>query len=148
MMFVTDQDVFFSASASSISKQKDFSVFFMKFIFFIFYIKSSRCMSRNIPGVNFLNILCTNFLYEHCFDSFFYVHVTREKLLKRCLYEKFERKMLMKLTPSSPTERAHVRHPCWKKREELVDFGFSMKVVNQYFMFNILKIKYKHLKLA
>jgi len=30
---------------------------------------------------------------------FFYVHVTRKKLPKRCLYEKFARKTLMKLTP-------------------------------------------------
>jgi len=34
-------------------------------------------------GVNFINILCTNFSYKHHFGSFFYVHVTREKLLKR-----------------------------------------------------------------
>jgi len=31
--------------------------------------------------------------------SFFYLHVTREKLPKRLLYEKVARKMLMKLTP-------------------------------------------------
>jgi len=41
-------------------------------------------------------------LYEHCFSSFFYVHlhvtVTREKLPKQRSYEKFVRKMLMKLT--------------------------------------------------
>jgi len=39
--------------------------------------------------VNFINILRTNFLYECRFGSFFYVHVTREKLPKRCSYEKF-----------------------------------------------------------
>jgi len=50
------------------------------------------------PGVNFINILCTNFLYKHLFCSFFYVHVTRSKLPKQRLYEKFARKMLMKLT--------------------------------------------------
>jgi len=30
------------------------------------------------PIVNFINILCTNFLYGLRFGSFFYVHVTRE----------------------------------------------------------------------
>jgi len=49
-----------------------------------------------LPGVNFINILCTNFLYECCFGSFFYIHVTREKLPKRHLYKKFVRKILMK----------------------------------------------------
>jgi hypothetical protein len=32
----------------------------------------------NGPGVNFINVLCTNFSYKRRFDSFFYVHVTRE----------------------------------------------------------------------
>jgi len=50
------------------------------------------------PGVNFINILLTNFSYKGHFGSFFYVHVTREKLPKRHSYEKFVRKMLMKLT--------------------------------------------------
>ncbi len=49
------------------------------------------------PGVNFINILHTIFLYERQFGSFFYVHVTREKLPKQRLFEKFVRKMLMKL---------------------------------------------------
>ncbi len=41
------------------------------------------------PTVNFINILLrTIFLYERCFGSFFYIHVTREKLLKRHSYEK------------------------------------------------------------
>jgi len=54
---------------------------------------------RRTPVVNFINILHTNFLYERRFSSFFYVHVTREKLPKRHSYKKFARKMLMKLTP-------------------------------------------------
>ncbi len=49
-------------------------------------------------GVNFFNILRTNFLYEHRFGSFFYVHVTREKLPKPFSYEKRSGIMLMKLT--------------------------------------------------
>jgi len=55
-------------------------------------------------GVNFINVLGTNFSYEHCFSSFFYVHVTREKLLKQRSYEKFASKMLTKLTPDWPTK--------------------------------------------
>jgi len=35
-----------------------------------------------------------------CFGSFFYVHVTREKLAKQRSYENFVSKMLMKLTTS------------------------------------------------
>jgi len=49
--------------------------------------------------LNFINILCTNFLYRSLFGSFFYLHVTRENLPKRHSYEKFAHKMLMKLTP-------------------------------------------------
>jgi hypothetical protein len=51
-----------------------------------------------LTGVNFISFLHTNFSYEHCFSSFFYVHVTRAKLPKRHLFKKFARKMLMKLT--------------------------------------------------
>jgi len=38
------------------------------------------------------------FLYKSAFRSFFYFHVTREKLPKRFWYKKRSRKMLMKLT--------------------------------------------------
>ncbi len=31
---------------------------------------------NNIPGVNFINILRTNFSYKRCFSSFLYVHVS------------------------------------------------------------------------
>ncbi len=48
--------------------------------------------------VNFIKILRANFTYESLIGSFFYLHVTREKLPKRHLYEKFAHKMLMKLT--------------------------------------------------
>ncbi len=49
-------------------------------------------------GVNFINILRTKLKYEHLFGSFFHIHVTREKLRKQHMYEKFVCKMLMKLT--------------------------------------------------
>ncbi len=51
---------------------------------------------------NFIDILQTNFSYERCFGSFFYVHVTSKKLPKQHLYEKFVLKMLMKLTTGVP----------------------------------------------
>ncbi len=54
--------------------------------------------SRN-PGVNFINIKCTNFSYEHRFGTFYYIHVTRKKLPKQCSNEKFAHLTLMKLTP-------------------------------------------------
>jgi hypothetical protein len=48
------------------------------------------------PLVNFINVKRTNFLYERhisaAFSSYMYVE-------KRCSYEKFVHKMLMKLTP-------------------------------------------------
>jgi len=56
------------------------------------------CKLIDHPGVNFINILRTNFLYKCCFSSFFYIHVTREKLLKQHLHEKCVHKILMKLT--------------------------------------------------
>jgi len=60
---------------------------------------ASKMLVKLTPGVNFTNILYTNFPYESCFGSFLYLHVTREKLSKQHLYEKFARKMLVKLTP-------------------------------------------------
>jgi len=50
-------------------------------------------------AVNFINILRTNFLYQCRFDSFFYVHVTREKMPKQLSYQKRMHITLMKLTP-------------------------------------------------
>ncbi len=53
--------------------------------------------------VNFINILCTNFLYKRCFGSFFssymYVTCTWKKLPKQCSFKKRARIKLMKLTP-------------------------------------------------
>jgi len=51
------------------------------------------------PAVNFINVLLANFTYKSLFGSFFYLHLTREKLLKRHWHKKFAKKMLMKLTP-------------------------------------------------
>ncbi len=62
----------------------------------IFFIQTSTFSQRT--SVNFINILHTKFLYEHRFGSFFYIHVTRGKLLKQHSYKKFVLKMLMKLT--------------------------------------------------
>jgi len=55
-------------------------------------------VAKAISFVNFINILRMIFLYEHSFSSFFYVHVTREKLPKQRSYEKQVRITLMKLT--------------------------------------------------
>ncbi len=65
--------------------------------------RSARKLSRgrNFTGVNFINILLTNFSYERRFVSFFtYIEKGfRKKLQKRRhTYEKFVLKMLMKLT--------------------------------------------------
>ncbi len=55
-------------------------------------------------GVNFINILHTNFSYEYVVLAAFstYVHVIREKLPKGRLYKKIVCLMLMKLTPGGP----------------------------------------------
>ncbi len=87
--------------------QKDrriLNVFFMVRFFSIFcYFKAwKKCQNFRLSwDVNFINILRTNFSYEHCFGSLFYIHATREKLLKQCLYKKCIRKILMKLTGGS-----------------------------------------------
>jgi hypothetical protein len=59
-----------------------------------------KCLRKH--GKLSINILRENFSYKRCFGSFFYIHVTREKLPKQCSYEKFVRKMLMKVT-TKPT---------------------------------------------
>jgi len=56
-------------------------------------------MMKLTPGVNFINILHAHFCTDVLCSTFFYLHVTREKLNKTLLYEKGARKMLMKLTP-------------------------------------------------
>ncbi len=61
----------------------------------IILIRNTLCRS----GVNFINVLGTNFSYERHFGSLFYVLVTREKLPKQISYKKFSNKTLMKLTP-------------------------------------------------
>jgi len=66
------------------------------------FFRSFR-LKKSLPCVHFINILCTNFLYECCFSSFFYVHVTRGKLPKWHSYKKFVRKILMKLTACALT---------------------------------------------
>jgi len=74
-------------------------------------MKSRKITRHNCttdPGVNFINILRTNFSCKCRFGSFFYVHVTRKKLPKESSYKKFRRKMLMKLTP----DRIHVIVTC------------------------------------
>ncbi len=57
-------------------------------------------MRKSQLGVNFIKILRKNFSYKCRFGSFFYVHVTRNKLPIKLSNEKFVRsKMLTKLTP-------------------------------------------------
>jgi len=62
---------------------------------------------KSSPVVNFINVKCANFTYESLFGSFLYLHGTREKLPKRCLYIKSARKTLMKSTPGVILGRIH-----------------------------------------
>jgi len=48
------------------------------------------------PAVNFINFIRARFSYERRTRN---VHVTRKKAAETTFYEKFIRKMLMKLTP-------------------------------------------------
>jgi len=48
----------------------------------------SKMLMKLTPFVNYINVLCTNVMYESLFSSFFYLHVTWEKLPKRRLYAK------------------------------------------------------------
>jgi len=56
-----------------------------------------------LPGVNFINILHANFLYESLFGSFSLVTCKKKKPPKRRLYKKFACKMLVKSTPGGKT---------------------------------------------
>jgi len=62
-------------------------------------IKKIQMILNEWQKVNFINVLNSSFLYKHHFGSFFYVHVTREKLPKRRSYKKCAQKTFMKLTP-------------------------------------------------
>jgi len=41
-----------------------------------FKAKATIFLRQCIPGVNFINVICANFLYERCFGSFFLVTCT------------------------------------------------------------------------
>jgi len=43
----------------------------------------------SFTGVNFIKVKRTNFLYKRHFSSFYYIHITREKLPKQRSFEKF-----------------------------------------------------------
>ncbi len=60
----------------------------------------------DLPCVNFINIWHTKNSYKICFGSFFYIHVTRDKLPKQRSYKKRGRKTLMKLTACRQLEAA------------------------------------------
>jgi len=77
-------------------------------------------------GVNFINILRTNVSYERRFGSFFYVQVTREKLPKQCLYEKFVRKMLMKLTIGWPSNYKLHTGKCLQASAQVNRVGYEV----------------------
>jgi len=63
---------------------------------------SGQAMSLYNPGVNFINVLHTNFSYEHHFPRYILA-------LSKLSYEKFSRLTLMKLTEGvSPTELMHI----------------------------------------
>ncbi len=73
--------------------------------FYDHFSSSYHFLSYLRPGVNFINIVRAPFSYESLCAAFFYLHVTREKLPKKILYEKGAPKTLMKLTPE-------VKHFC------------------------------------
>jgi len=56
--------------------------------FWMSRLRRETRLNKNESGINFTNIFCANFLYKN---------LTGEKLPKRRSYEKFVRKMLMKL---------------------------------------------------
>ncbi len=77
-------------------------------------IKAVREMlMKSTPGVNFINVKPTNFLYKRHFGSFYYVHVTRKKLPKQRSYEKFMHLTLMKLTAGYCHTRGFGRASAW-----------------------------------
>jgi len=76
--------------------RRNVCLFFKLFDQFTKNVKREREIVKNIEtGVNFINILRTNFSYERHFVSFFLVTCT---LRVWCLYKKRARIKLMKLT--------------------------------------------------
>jgi len=63
--------------------------------FALHYLNIPVQCQGSISSTFYAPIFCT----KVCQAAFFYLHVTREKLPKRFLYEKFALKMLLKLTP-------------------------------------------------
>jgi hypothetical protein len=106
-------------------------------------VKNARKMMMKLtPVVNFINILCANFTYKRLFSSFFYLHVTREKLPKRRSYKKFSHKMLMKLRPDWRLQGAKLNE--WNEsklirwREESKSKWNKERVVKRDTFFSIL----------
>ncbi len=89
--------------------------------------QKARCEGHKKAGVNFINILHTNFLYECHFSSFFYVHVTREKLTKQRSNKKFVGKMLMKLTKGRTSMTSF-------SDNELMSLPFSTEIWISFFL--------------
>jgi hypothetical protein len=70
-------------------------------------VKASRIMLvKLIPSVNFINILLETFAPIFLQKKLLSPNVTREKLRKALLHEKFTCKMLMKLTPEGSCVRS------------------------------------------
>jgi len=63
------------------------------------------------------------FSYERHFGSFFYVHVTREKLPKQCSYKKHAHIMLMKLTADYCFSFLNVYYRRNRKKETILVFN-------------------------
>ncbi len=59
----------------------------LSLVFPVYKLPSSKV--EICTGVNFFNVNRSNFLYQCHFGSFYYIHVTREKLVKQHLYKKF-----------------------------------------------------------
>ncbi len=88
------------------------------------------CHDMKVFG-NKVSISSTFYIRIFRFSSFFYVHVTREKLPKQSTYEKFARIMLMKLTEGclqwNPPNRAQYFLPRSAAQHDFDHLGSSSK---------------------
>ncbi len=90
----------------------------------------------SISSSIYARIFCTKVF----FGSFFYLHVTREKLPKRHSYEKFGCKMLMKLTPGRSSGLPWRPTPCPCSGRTVKDFHPELNYF-QFHQFFLRRVK-------
>jgi len=116
---------------------------------------NKSAISIHISVVNFINVLHANFTYKSLFGSFFYLHVTREKLLKKCLYEKFAQKNVdeidtwrEKSNVISINKQTNCRALRWQKRDLWKGEKMEHKQVFEHNVHSFVKVNQRMWKMC